>query len=166
MSELEQEVVAGIEGLSGTTQESLINSVRGEERCFKQRRANLSHKGKIRCELHDRTIPHWSEGPVSHRSWWKSPWDFSVCRAFPSRSSLSTISCGRRVHCPGVCMLRRCVCIASEEGGTISEPSLPQKRCWGCSQQGAAFPTSTVYLQAHSEWSCLFFSSVHTCAVS
>lgn len=31
MSELEQEVVAGIEGLSGTTQESLINSVRGDE---------------------------------------------------------------------------------------------------------------------------------------
>lgn len=58
MSELEQEVVAGIEGLSGTTQESLINSVKGEERCFKQRRANLSPKGEIRWELHDVTIAH------------------------------------------------------------------------------------------------------------
>lgn len=58
MSELEQEFVAGIEGLSGTTQESLIYSVRGEERCFKQRRANLSPKGKIRWELHGVTMPH------------------------------------------------------------------------------------------------------------
>lgn len=58
MSELEQEVAAGIEGLSGTTQESLINSVRGEERCFKQRRENLSPIGKIGWELHEMTVPH------------------------------------------------------------------------------------------------------------
>lgn len=57
MSELEQEVAAGIEGLSGTTEESLINSVWGEGRCFKQRRANLSPVGKIRWELHEMTMP-------------------------------------------------------------------------------------------------------------
>lgn len=58
MSELEQDIAAGIEGLSGTIQESLINSVRGEERCFKQRRINLSPIGKIRWELNEMTVPH------------------------------------------------------------------------------------------------------------
>lgn len=163
MSELEQEVAAGIEGSSSTTQESLITPVRGEERCFKQTRANLSPIGKIRRELHDVTVSHWSEGPVSHRSWCKSPSDFSGCRSFPSRCSLGTISCSRRVHCPGVCMLKRFVCTAREEGGTINKPSLAQEL--GLQLAGSCF--SHLHSKTrHSEWSYLFFSSVHTSAVS
>ena len=58
MSELEQDVAAEIEGLSGTTQESLMKSVSGEEKCFKKRKANLSPMRKIRWELHEITAPH------------------------------------------------------------------------------------------------------------
>lgn len=64
MSELEQDVAAEIEGLSGTTQESLIESVSGEEKCLKKRRSNFSPMGKIRWELREITTPHRSEGQV------------------------------------------------------------------------------------------------------
>lgn len=46
MSELEQDVAAEIEGLSGTTQESLIESVSGEEKCFKKKESKLQSCGE------------------------------------------------------------------------------------------------------------------------
>lgn len=47
MSELEQDVAAEVEGLSGTTQESLIKSVSGEEKCFGEKKKKRGEQTSV-----------------------------------------------------------------------------------------------------------------------
>jgi len=46
MSELEQDIAAGTEGLSGTAQESLIKSVSGDKKRFKKKESKLQSRGE------------------------------------------------------------------------------------------------------------------------